>query len=171
MTPTERITDTYDRAPRDLYHQGMRWYQDAHEWCQSNHVHPGVVAALSPQLGWEDNKYRALRLTHHGERIGINLFVDRAQAIIDGAPALDVLGGSKVRSFYRNLADPYDEDPVTIDRHAFAIAHPRTPIKRLERKGEYERVADLYRKAAAERDILPLQIQAVTWCVRRGTSL
>lgn len=99
----------------------------------------------------------------------------------------------KVRSFYNNMLDPMSKrGDVTIDTHAVAagllrplsgnsmeVAHnfQNYPGKGLPSasgsaisgiQGTYPLYADAYRQAAAERGILPREMQSITWEAVRG---
>jgi hypothetical protein len=93
----------------------------------------------------------------------------KADAIAAGADPLDVLGGRKVRSFYRNIVGHTGH--VTVDRHAVAIVAGRPLTDRegkvLERIGPYTYVAGAYRAAARRLGVAPTELQAVTWLVWR----
>ncbi len=91
----------------------------------------------------------------------------------------------KVRSFYNNIFSPNDAvGDVTIDTHAVAAALLR-PLsgKSIEVKhnlgggvsnelkgisGTYGIFAEAYRRAAAQRGILPREMQSITWEAVRG---
>jgi hypothetical protein len=89
----------------------------------------------------------------------------------------------KVRNFYNNLVAPNSQQgDVTVDTHAIAAAH-LTPLGITDpevlhglgkgagasgsgatgAKGLYGAIAEAYRKAAAARNILPRQMQSITW--------
>jgi hypothetical protein len=99
----------------------------------------------------------------------------------------------KVRSFYNNMLDPASQrGDVTIDTHAVAagllrplsgnsleVAHnfANYPGKGLPAasgsaisgiQGTYPLYADAYRQAAAQRGILPREMQSITWEAVRG---
>ena len=80
-----------------------------------------------------------------------------------------MLGGRKVRSFYRNILGI--DSAVTVDRHAVAIVYGRPlsdrEIKLLERAGAYTVIASAYRAAARRLGIAPSTLQAVTWLAWR----
>lgn len=187
------ILAVYGIATADDLREGLAWYQTAHNWCRvqagSNRPHlirrnAGIVAALSPLNGWGNNKRKAAEVISKrgnivvvkGEPNGIGLGknVEKAIAIYrnpDTDP-LDILGGDKVRAFYRTILDPMgDIDPV-IDRHAFDIAvGERTDEKRrgiLSRKGVYSEFTHAYRDAAKIAGIGSAQMQAVTWIAWRN---
>lgn len=98
----------------------------------------------------------------------------------------------KVRNFYNNIASPNATGgDVTIDTHAIAadllqpLAGSDAPVQHnfgsgvtgaggtanssvTGNMGTYGIHANAYRKAAADRDILPRQMQSITWEAVRG---
>ena len=92
----------------------------------------------------------------------------------------------KVRNFYNNILNPVnDPTSVTIDTHAVAAgmlqpySAKSTPVAHnfasgagsssvTGNKGTYGLYAEAYRRAAAQRDILPRQMQSITWEAVRG---
>ena len=181
-TPTvANVLAVYNGASAHAMREGLSWYLDAHNVSRAlASAHnltvaqvAGIIAALSPMNGWENNKRKAAQLISqgNGEGCGLRKNVAKAMAIFDGADPLDILKGDKVRAFYRTILDPFgDIDPV-IDRHAFDIAvGERTDDKRrgiLGRKGVYEEFAHVYREAAMVAGIGAAQMQAVTWVAWR----
>lgn len=106
----------------------------------------------------------------------------------DGSPRniLDNLGAAhKVRNFYNNIVAPNSPYPfVTIDTHAVAAALLR-PLAGSDLEvshnlgggvsraasgltGTYPVYADAYEKAAEARDLLPREMQSITWEAVRG---
>lgn len=178
------VLAVYNGASARNMRDGLSWYLDAHNFCRvagggrRKHLsrNAGIVAALSPMNGWENNKRKASQLisqrgvvefNNGSNGIGIGNNVVKAIAIYNGANPLDILGGDKVRAFYQTILDPTaDIDPV-IDRHAFDIAvGERTSDKRrgiLSRKGVYSEFAHVYREAAKVAGIGSAQMQAITW--------
>jgi hypothetical protein len=109
--------------------------------------------------------------------------IARAVSILqDGSRAniSEQLGGEhKVRNFYNNIIDPTNNKDVTIDTHAVAAAHLQ-PFSGQSKEvgnnfggagksaptgvhGAYPLYAEAYRQAAAERGVLPREMQSVTW--------
>lgn len=177
---TERITTLVRSADASELAYGLSWYEDAHtaafeiadEFGLSVDQVAGVIAALSPQTNWPDNLRKARQLVETGETYGLGNGIAKAKRILAGESPLDVLGGPKVRAFYETLADPLSATSVVIDRHAFdaaagEVTNDRTR-KSLERKGEYERIADIYRDAARLLGLRPHVVQAITWAVWRN---
>lgn len=86
----------------------------------------------------------------------------------------------KIRSFYNNIIEPTNDSDVTIDTHAVAAALLR-PLSAATTEvghnfgagtsnssvtgnsGMYGLYAEAYRRAAAERGILPREMQSITW--------
>ena len=127
---------------------------------------------------------------------GSNAEIAKAIDIIDNPTMANIsnkLGGQhKVRNFYNNIIDPKaNEGHVTIDTHAVAaglmrplagadleVAHnfgsnvkgtvgPKNSAV-TGMKGTYGIYAEAYRRAAAERGILPREMQSITWEAIRG---
>lgn len=182
FTPViDNVMSIYSVATEENIREGLAWYPGAHNFAKSLDVDieraAGIIAALSPMSGWENNKNKAAQLYRQngivcvdGKKNGIGLSgnVTKAQEIYAGAKPLDVLKGNKVRAFYETIVCPESVDPLpVIDRHAFDIAvGQRTDDKSraiLDRKGVYLEFADCYRGAADVAGILPAQMQAITW--------
>lgn len=183
------ILAVFEQATPADYSEGMEWYIAAHNWCRAqakgrSHLirrNAGIVAALSPMNGWNNNKAKAQELISLRARIivekgkpngiGLGDNVAKAIAIYNGADPLDVLSGNKVRAFYSTILDPFGTPPVTVDRHAFDIAlGQRTNDKArgiLGRKGVYEAFANAYVEAATIAGIGNAEMQAVTWVAWR----
>jgi hypothetical protein len=179
MRPTKtNILKVLDRATPSQYADGINWYRDAHNMCTYigglyNHeteTVAGVIAALSPMLPWDRNVILAKNALRTGIATGcLTSNCAKANRIINGELPLEVLGGDKVTSFYLNIANP-SNDRVTIDRHAYdiAVGHRNTENTRpsLKRKA-YEQFVGAYRRASADRGLIPNQLQAITWVVWR----
>jgi nitrous oxidase accessory protein NosD len=172
----ERIEVIYAQALDSEHTQGKAWYSEALAIAQAvahglelpaEHG-AGIIAALSPQCSWDENVARALAFAD-GESVGA--FGDalrKAERIRSSHPET-VLGGRKVRSFYRNIIGQHAH--VTVDRHAVAIVCGRalsdTEIKVLERPGAYVYVAAAYRATARRLGIPASELQAITWLAWR----
>lgn len=176
------IVRVWEQATVSELSEGMAWYADAHALAVSlspwnPNEAAGVIAALSPMMGWGQNVNLAVRAYADGSASGA-LFsnVKKANLIMGGERPEDVLGGDKVRAFYGCIADP-SSDAVVVDRHAFDIAVGRVTnnVSRqaLGRKGVYQSFGNAYVRAAkviskaTGMDVSPSQVQAVTWTVWR----
>ncbi len=179
MTPlTRRATAEYRRATDDQITRGHRWYEDAHTVAREQaetynltiEVTSGVLAALSPRLGWGSNVAIAERmLASHGtlDRGALGRSLSQARAIYAGTPVLDVLGGPKTRAFYENILTAGDSKLAVIDRHAWDMlvgkrgATPPT-------KAQYREAAARMRSAAVILGEQLAAVQATTWLVWRA---
>ena len=113
-------------------------------------------------------------------------------AVKDVATISTLIGANhKVRSFYNNIIAPFAGEDVTIDTHAVAAALMR-PLGSAElevahnfggtKKGQkgtanskltglygtYALYAEAYRRAAKDAEILPREMQSITWEAVRG---
>jgi hypothetical protein len=174
-TAVANIVRTARMAKASEIEAGVNWYPTAHAAAleMSNlETGAGVIAALSPMMGWDRNVMLAYRAFEQGFADGcLKGNARKADAIMAGNAPLDILGGAKVRSFYANIVNPLGAD-VTIDRHAFDIVAGRyTTDKekgRLSNKGVYEWHAEAYRLAGIELGGLTgAQVQAITWVAWR----
>lgn len=175
-THTRNILKTYRAGSEEQYAAGIDWYSDAHNlaidiadgdvWKGA-----GVIAAYSPLTPW----WRNIELATDSLNTGIartdtlGNSARAAQRIIDGEHPLDVLKGDKTRAFCENIALNGVSDNVTVDVHAFSIAHG-TPIPSSQLKmgkNLYREIADSYRRAAARENLMPTQMQAITWVIWR----
>jgi hypothetical protein len=102
------------------------------------------------------------------------MFAERAAAILNGARPLDVLGGYKVRSFYRNITG--DTEAVTVDVWAHRAAlgditlHANRSSSLLRNGKRYRAIANAYRQVAPDYGLRPSEFQAATWVAVRGAS-
>ncbi len=125
---TAGIVAAYRAASPDQRARGRAWYTTAHELAlmlaDGNAAKgAGVIAALSANKSWADNKRLAadaIAGNPHGT------FADalrKAAAIMAGAdPAMVLPMDRKTGHFYRCIVNPADPDAVVIDRHAHDIA-------------------------------------------------
>lgn len=140
----------------------------------------GVFSALSPNNSYYSNvrDCRAvLEAAWHPERVK-NLRVHtyhnnkrKALRIAHGENPLRLLLFSKTRSFYKNLVDPLDPIPVTVDGHIYGVwSGKREALKNVAQRmheGLYKRISDDIRAFSAEVDLIPNQVQACLWHVWR----
>jgi len=170
----------------------MAWYSDAQGFARDlgerygvpEAVAAGVIAAISPNTYWEQNKRDAEKLIAAwkvspamAETVSIASYganKRKALAILRSwAPDayFDDQAEPKTWNFWMNLQGL---DGVTVDRHAYSIAMGKrytpetmpslTPAK-------YQAVADAYRRVAAQVGVEPRQLQAVTWIAWHDESL
>ena len=89
----------------------------------------------------------------------------RAWACLHGRDFLQSTKGPKIKSFYRNIVDPTDPDPVTIDGHMVSAWTGQRILMKDVAVGRwnYPIVAADARQVAAERGLVPCQLQGVIW--------
>lgn len=176
------ICSTYGRASPEQIAEGETWYPLAHLLACEVHpeLGPAVAAALSPRYDWTFEVRELLRLVKEPDSfvsddcgaLGPN--VVKANDILSGEYDPDVvLGGFKVRAFWKLLSDPYDPFEVCVDTWSIRVALDENVTDKETKpifgtKAVYEHFQDAYRKAAANIGVLPSVVQAVTWTVRRG---
>lgn len=170
------LLEAYDEPYPQTFASGRAWYSQANARCRryaDYHGLPlasvvGMFAALSPSTDIDRNWQLLETMIQSGDCAhAYGDAIAKARAILNGAHPSTILGGRKVRSFYRNVMYPHRPGPVTVDRHAVAIAYGSTlspqEVKVLERAGAYQTVAAAYRTVARRYNLLPHQVQAITW--------
>lgn len=188
MTDSPNVSNilaVYNGATADNLRFGLEWYAIAHREAmrmgggRAHHLsrNAGIIAALSPLNGWNNNLRKAQEVISKRGKItvvkgmpngiGLGNNVAKAIAIYRGAEPLDVLNGDKVTAFYRTILDPTGDINPVIDRHAFdiAVGEQTSDARRsaLSRKGVYLEFAHAYREAALIAGIGSAQMQAITW--------
>ncbi len=171
----DNILSVFYEATPSLIAAGNAWYEEGQELSVlvTNLVPTqacGIVAALSPQTSWAQNLTNAKTLVETRKAPTFGGSVAKALRILDGESPLEVLGGNKVRSFYRNLVDYLEHSYVTVDRHAINIAlggFVEGSGKAIEADRRYQKVATAYMVAAGSEGLIANQMQAITWLAWR----
>lgn len=138
----------------------------------------GVYAATSINTGWSQNLTLAARALEHGRLDGgtLGMVCEKVNAILGlatGAPLrIDAILSAdaksmKIKNFWRNLSGNYAA--VTVDRWARRIATGDYASKSVPKGAEYLDIAAAYVEVARIVGETPATVQAVTWCVARGT--
>lgn len=170
----QNILRVYRRATTEELRHGLHWYETAHELAAIvGHGDPvmgaGVIAALSANVGWGQNRKMALSMATEGTTKGLPDSLRKAAAVMGGQSPVDVLReGLKTRAFFHNIAFPDTSTMVTIDRHAHDIARGERfgeSNRGLSAKSRYAIFAAAYREAARTVGVRPSQMQAVAWTV------
>jgi hypothetical protein len=138
-----------------------------------------VFCALSPNNDY-DNNLRSCVSVLRGMREGWSVddvevstyrhCLLRAWQYANGTDFLDAAKGLKIRNFYMNVLYPDDNRYVTIDGHMVAIWRGQNlTMKEAICKGqrEYNAIADAVKGMAFTYFMLPNQLQAVLWFVRK----
>jgi len=174
-----RIIAAWHDATPEQRELGRHWYQAANgiarQLADGDLVKgAGVIAALSPQKEWQLNK-RMAAAALRGEPVGhLSDALRKVAAIIAGADPGDILPQNlKTGNFYRNILNPSDPDPVTVDRHAHDVAagvdytgfggKDTYGNRGMSNVNRYAALAHCYREAGWRVGELPNVIQAAVW--------
>lgn len=185
----KNILKFYNTATVSELKEGMFWYNEAHSYCKELsgrfnlpvQVVAGIIAVYSPQTDWLSNKrfalsflinpknrYRSLVQDIKARKILKLNNEDKIYSLISNKNFL------KSKSFFLNLLNPDIVTNVTIDRHAIAITIQNPDnVAALNNNmaqitvAQYNFFQSAYVRAAKELDILPHQLQAITWTVYR----
>ena len=181
------ILATYRRADEALLADGRAWYPGMHAVMRAHADETGltvrqcaaIYAANSINTPWARNvslASGALADIRDGRAPYANggtlgMIIRKVSAIIDGADIDTTLSADpnnlKIRSFCANMSGDYDA--VTVDRWAMRIAYGLTSGGYVPTGEEYRAIADAYRAVAVLVGETPATVQAVSWCVIRGT--
>jgi len=162
----------YRDADEDTEQLGAGWYRGsrivARSISRSTGVSlstaAGVLAAVSPRLRWSSNVAVAEALCAGKPVTGVfRANLAKAERILEGNRPLAVLGGDKVRAFYRAIMG--DPDAVVLDVWMMRAAGW---TKASLSSREYEALSEALRSAAARVGLDPADFQAVVWTHVRG---
>lgn len=131
----------------------------------------GAIAVLSPLTDWNTNLYfadRALALDWKNVRSISTVARAKAYSVVVDHD-LSAIGGQKVVDFYRSVLDPERFEHLTVvDTHAYNIwAGNRTGKAPSISDEMYKQVSEDYAAVAAENDMTPQALQALTWTIWR----
>lgn len=172
---TRRIVATYRQASPAELAAGASWYADANAIAAliaDGDIVRGacIIAALSPRQSWARNVLGAREIAA-GNNAPSGFFgasIRKAIACRDSADPLAACTGEKIQSFARNIIGDYES--VTVDVWALRVALGESADDYpLGNVGAYAAIATAYRRAAARIGVAPAVVQAVTWCVARGS--
>ncbi len=170
------LVKLYSLVPEETKIQGLVWYREAHNFCQTLSEQYGlsirqtcaILSALSPATNFEQNKKDALNICARTKGYKCGTYgpnVEKARKIRDGQiepdKAFSTLTGAKTYSFYFNILQPESPEHVTIDRHAYRIAKGCDYTSMT--KNQYLEIVKAYTRAAKRIGILPCELQAVLW--------
>lgn len=168
----EMVVNLLDHYEQSGHDGAAGWYRESRRYARAlAREHgggvgraAGIIAALSPQVQWHRNKAMACEVMETGWATGqthTNLL--KARRIWLGERPLQVLGGPKVRSFYRAMMG--DEEACVIDTWmATALGWPHNFFS----ERQYEKCAAALKQAASYTDLTTAQFQAVVWTHVRG---
>jgi len=172
-------------AVPDIAREGLEWYDQARQDCAmiarcagfSLEQAVAVTVALSPQMRWERNIYHAMRLLEAARNglpmPGIPTYranIEKALKALemeDPSALFDPEKSPKTWSFYRNILG--DPDPVTVDRHMYALWEFATGSPVRPSLKYYQIIQEAIRDIAGMIRIQPRQAQAVLWVAWRSS--
>ena len=138
-----------------------------------------AFAALSPNNDYQGN-LRSLVSVLQGaaemrppEEITVSTYKacrDRAYGYVTGrVDFLSTVKGPKITAFYKNILDPLDREPVTIDGHLVAASRSSTGTMKqnIPKRREYQEIAETVRDLASQFGLIPNQMQAIIWFARK----
>jgi hypothetical protein len=183
-----RLFRTAHRAEKE---RGLVWYRRAHDWANATGTEYNlstltvahVISALSPMNVWEENLRDTLRLLERVDSndgpIGLSVCTFHRQKKkawhIATYESMKFQSGNKTECFAVNIGRPWEDGPVTIDRHArdAALGATEGGGKVSMTNLRYRKIADAYRaardvlKEEGWPDIRAHQVQAVVWVTWR----
>lgn len=138
-----------------------------------------AFVSLSPNSDYHGNLHSlssVLRGHRDGlplERITVSTYKhcrDRAMRYVTGE--VDFLGtvkGPKIRAFFRNIRDPLDPEPVTIDGHMACAWRGVDDTMKNSAVGaiEYRVMSAALRRLARQEGMIGNQMQAILWLTRK----
>lgn len=190
------LQQMFERADRIDYREGLLAYEryknvmvrvaDAYAKFLPHRRDPilnRVVAAfvaMSPNNDYIGNLRSLISLCEgakvgkHVEKITVSTYghckVRAWRYLMGDAEFLQEAKGLKIRNFYRNILDPFDNRYVTIDGHMVATFRndPKATMKdSIINVREYKEIADAVKRLAFQEFLLPNQYQAVVWFTRK----
>lgn len=166
-----RIVMVYRAASAAVKAEGRDWYRKARltAWSMAREcgvtlrTAAGVLAAISPRLTWRHNVNAARALLTTGVCSGVfKTSKAKALRIMAGESPLKVLGGPKVRAFYRALTG---HDAAVVDVWMTRAAGLRSPQVS---DATYRDVVSALKLASAEVGERVAAMQAIAWVQVRG---
>ena len=171
-----RLLAHYEDAEGSTLDDGAEWYalarREARRLSRAYDVTlrqaAGIIAALSPQVQWRVNLRLAEQVCRDGDVDGacLKASADKAWRIRNGEAPLAVLGGPKVRAFYRALMG--DPEAAVLDTWMFQALDWPDGGTRSGR--QYERAEGALREAARLVSLPVSELQAIVWCHVRGAA-
>lgn len=184
-----RVFQALQRCTKEEWRAGLRFYQDAHQLCVGwgktfgleARVVAGVVAALSPNTSWRENK-RSARMLLEGKDWGIRSYRrDHIKALwvlagADPEAVMDEKSAPKTNAFFRLLEKGGDREAVCVDGHMVNLVKgEQRPLKGISLgRVEYQEVAQVVRDMAtlinenSDFPVQPCQVQATLWVAWRA---
>ena len=177
-TMKKHILTWYNKASEQELKAGKDWYLEAHNIAvnkagiESVYQMSQVISIMSPQVSWQQNVINANRIYNcymaNNDVLDLQMFATQLQKV----HAYEALAGNyyiperalKTFNFANNISTPSDDRYITIDRHATKIALNDLSAGGVQlSKNNYLDVSAAYKAVAKKLEILPCQLQAITW--------
>lgn len=188
----ERLAAVYALADENTRARGLVWYQEANAFAQALADRLGlglpsvcgVIAALSPSVAWEVNKWQTKALCEvyaaGGDLDTVPLSTysrqcAKAKKILSDrlltAGIEEALGmrAFKTRAFFENILRPDTSDRVTVDQHMIVAAGMEDSFTQ-SAVWCYALIVQIIRELSAFATIQPCQMQAILWLTWVGLS-
>lgn len=176
-----RFADAWQAIPTEAKTEALNggWYRESRRTARAlarrHHVTlataAGVIAALSPRIPWANNIRWAEAILRDVDAPvgGYPANALKARRIRLGERPLAVLGGEKVRAFYRAIMG--DSDSAVIDVWMLRVAGVQPPQR--EGKGQtvsfdYAALTEALKAAARAVGVPVADFQAIVWTHARG---
>lgn len=176
------LIDVLNNSTKKDIDHGLKWYNEFHLWCyylskkynKSTFVIASIFSALSPRNKLYKNKIDtitvldAVKNNIPQEQIKVSTFnrnKDTAYLIAQGKKSINK-DSLKTYSFCKNVGE-LDSNFVTIDVWQLRVLTGKKENK-TPTKLEYLQLADIHKKIAKKNNILPYQLQAITWTSLRN---
>lgn len=167
------ILKTWRRVDENDVREGVNWYPTAYEIASQVGKGDvvkgaGIIAAFSPMIKWSLNIEMAKNAVESGSFVG-HFKANNAKAfrIWQGEDPLKVLGGNKVRAFYKCIVSAGECEVPVIDSHSIAVAlnsFPNDKQRSQYARGKYyDEFARAYVEVAKKLQVPVSVLQATTW--------
>jgi hypothetical protein len=172
-----KIYETIAKLDQTNYDASLDWYFILHDYAKNladrNGLTllqtAGIISALSPMVMFTTNLRDAERFC--STRSIANLATYTAQRMkalrIIGATTekevLEILGGSKTKSFFLNIYKPQKSLEVVLDVHMLRFFDIKVSTPK-----RYKQASSYISEVASEMGIKPHQVQALLWVAQRG---
>lgn len=180
----KHILSVYDRSTVEDRVEGRQWYAIARDHAigiaRRNAINvdqaTALIALTSPRQQWSTNLALAEAIANGSSDPFFTYQRPKARAILAEPDSPHIhLNGPKVTAFYRNILG--DETAVTVDIWAVRVAVHDGYLgdldygRAIKTVTKYDIIADAYRKAAYERNVTPMTMQATCWIMARDRAI
>lgn len=176
----KNIDTIYTQCTLEDINNGKTWYESAKSfsiYLSKKYNVPeiktaGVIAALSPQKAWDQNKILAESFieTNGNSKGHVGVQLIKAKIVLK-QPLLqeevcNTLGGLKTINFFKNIYNPECKEAVTIDRHHLNVCYAEDLRSCTDKQYEFLKKNTII--FANKVNMIPSELQATLWvCWKR----